>query len=225
VILFDLCSDSEQHPVYQALEVANGRRQYSFLRSVVDSSLATKRPFVSHHLLKALNYHAIACLHTNAGEYRPCDVSVGHHQPPPPWRVDALMDDLVNQVNRNWEGTDAVVLAAFVLWRLNFVHPFINGNGRTARAAAYFVLCVRAGGWLPGATILPELIRANRPAYVAALEHADKVQADGSNDLQPLSDLLSSLLEVQLNGAATPQGAASPIAVAPDPGPPTAADD
>lgn len=120
--------------------------------------------------------------------------------PPPPFRVDALMDDLVNQVNRAWEQVDAVALAAFVLWRLNYVHPFINGNGRTARAAAYFVLCVKAGGWLPGATILPELIRQNREAYVSALQHADK--ANGSPDhLQPLADLLAKLLNEQINGS------------------------
>jgi Fic family protein len=199
VILFDLCSDNEQDQKYQALEVANGRRQYSFLRSIVEACLATQRPFLSHHLIKALNFHAIACLHPHAGEYRPCQVQVGEHMPPPPFRVDALMDDLVNQVNRAWEQVDAVALAAFVLWRLNYVHPFINGNGRTARAAAYFVLCVKAGGWLPGATILPELIRQNREAYVSALQHADK--ANGSPDhLQPLADLLAKLLNEQING-------------------------
>jgi hypothetical protein len=63
-------------------------------------------------------------------------------------------------------------LAWMALWRLNYI-PFINGNGRTARAASYFVLCCKAGGWLPGNPILPELLRQNRPAYVAALQKAD----------------------------------------------------
>jgi Fic family protein len=65
------------------------------------------------------------------------------------------MDDSVNQVNLWWQSADPVALATFVLWRLNNIHPFINGNGRTARAATYFVLCVKAGGWLQGTTILP----------------------------------------------------------------------
>jgi Fic family protein len=84
------------------------------------------------------------------------------------------MDDFVNTVNRVREQSDSVVLASFVLWRMNAIHPFINGNGRTARAASYFVLCVKSGGWLPGAPILPELLRQNRLEYVSALQAADQ---------------------------------------------------
>jgi Fic family protein len=84
------------------------------------------------------------------------------------------MEDFVNTVNRFWnEHTDPVVLAAYVLWRLNHIHPFINGNGRTARAAAYFALCVAAGRWLQGTTILPELIRRNRADYVEQCQALD----------------------------------------------------
>ena len=99
------------------------------------SALSIDRPFLSQTVTKAINYHAIACLHTDAGEYRPCPVEVGDYQPPEHCRVDALMDDFVNIVNRRWEKADPVWLAAYVLWRLNHIHPFINGNGRTARAA------------------------------------------------------------------------------------------
>jgi Fic family protein len=169
VILFEL-TGSEQNPVYQELEVSNGNRQYDFLKSIVHAAVAIQRPFLSEHIIKALNFQAITCLHTNAGEYRPCQVVVGNHVPPEHYRVDALMEDFVNVVNRSWESFDPVALAAFVLWRLNFIHPFINGNGRTARAASYFVLCVKIGGWLPGHTILPELIKRDRDAYVEALQ-------------------------------------------------------
>ena len=62
-------------------------------------------------------------------------VTVGDYHPPEHYRVQALMDDFVNNVNRSWENADPVVLATLVLWRLNNIHPFINGNGRTARAA------------------------------------------------------------------------------------------
>ena len=74
------------------------------------------------------------------------EVKVGNHVPPEHYRVPALMDDFVNEVNRNWEKTDPVVLATYVLWRMNHIHPFINGNGRTARAASLFcALCNRRG--------------------------------------------------------------------------------
>lgn len=201
MILFELCAGNEQDPIYQGLEVSNGNRQYGFLRSIVGAALATQRPFLSTHIIKALNFHAITCLHTNAGEYRPCQVYVGNHTPPEHYRVEALMDDLVNMVNRSWELLDPVALSAYVLWRLNHIHPFINGNGRTARAAAYFVLCVKSGGWLPGTTILPELIRHNRQEYVDALQRVDASAAQGPPDLTPLHQLLSRLIAEQLNGA------------------------
>lgn len=200
MILFEL-TRSEETPVYQALEISNGQRHYDFLRSIVAASLDVKRPFLSQHVIKALNFHAIACLHTNPGEYRPCPVEVGDYHPPAHYRVPALMDDFVNTVNRGWETTDEVVLAAYVLWRMNYIHPFINGNGRTARAASYFVLCVKSGGWLRGDTILPELIRQNRDEYVAALKAADQSAASGTLDLSVLHRLVSRLLSEQLQMA------------------------
>jgi Fic family protein len=129
---------------------------------------------------------------------------VGNHVPPEHYRVDALMEDFVNVVNRSWESFDPVALAALVLWRLNFIHPFINGNGRTARAASYFVLCVKLGGWLPGHTILPELIKRDRDAYVEALQKADQSLQGGTLDLSALHALLSKLLAEQINGGANP---------------------
>ena len=111
------------------------------------------------------------------------------------------MDDFVNVVNRRWEKTDSIQLAAYVLWRLNYIHPFINGNGRTARAACYFVLCVKAGGWLGGNVILPELLRQEKPKYVEALKKVDKtIQGSCEDpDLTPLSDFMLKMLEKQLD--------------------------
>jgi fido (protein-threonine AMPylation protein) len=200
LIVFEL-TGSENHPAYQELEIANGLRQYDFLRSMVAASLGLGRPFLSQQLLKALNFHSIACLHTSAGEFRPCQVYVGNYEPPAHYRVQAQMDDFINLVNRNWKEEDPVVLAAFVLWKLNHIHPFINGNGRTARAACYFVLCVTAGGWLKGKKILPELLQQNRDEYIAALKVADNSVPTGKIDLSVLHNLISRLLENQMSEA------------------------
>lgn len=198
MILFEI-TGTEDHPAYQELEVSNGNRQYDFLMSIVAASIQMGRPFLSATVVKALNFHAITCLHTNAGEYRPCPVHVGDYDPPQHYRVEAQMDDFINATNRIWEAADEVALSAFVLWQLNRIHPFINGNGRTARAASYFVLCVKSGGWLPGSVILPELIRQNRTEYVKALKVADAgfVRGD-SHYLDELHALLSRLLQEQL---------------------------
>ncbi|GGD48392.1 Fic family protein [Pseudoxanthomonas indica] len=204
MILYEL-TGTEQNPVYQALEISNGNRQYDFLLSIVEMATAVGRPFLSEHVIKALNFQAITCLHTNAGEYRPCQVTVGTHTPPEHYRVDALMEDFVNYVNRHWSESDAVALAAFVLWRLNFIHPFINGNGRTARAACYFVLCLHLGQLLPGSTILPELIKRDRAEYVAALQAADLSLSTGQLDLAALHQFLEDRIQEQIQSAQPPQ--------------------
>lgn len=196
---------TEAHPVYQELQVSNGTRQYDFLRSAVTASLGLQRDFLSLEIIRSLNFHAITCLHVNAGEFRPCTVVVGQppnaYSPPAPFQVQAQMEDFVNQVNRNWSEADPIALAAFVIWRLNAIHPFINGNGRTARALSLFVLCLKFNAWLPGTVLLPELIRANRPAYVAALKVADQ-----TGDISQLHALLKQLLEQQIASATPPQG-------------------
>jgi Fic family protein len=204
--LFDIFN-TEDNPLYQSLEIENGNRQYDFLRSIVEVSVAVDRPFLSQSVIKALNFHAIACLHAHAGDYRPCEVEIGEHRPPAFWRVPSLMEDFINDVNRQWEKVDAIGLAAYVLWRLNWIHPFINGNGRTARATAYFALCVSSGGWLSGAVILPALLKRERGAQDRALELADASYARGNTDLRPLIELISRLLEEQLASIpAEPEG-------------------
>lgn len=201
MIVYEL-TNTEAHPVYSTLEIENGARQYSFLKSIVAASLEMGRPFLSQHVIKSLNFHAITCLHISAGEYRPCEVRVGQHVPPAFFRVPAAMDDFVNQINRHWETTDPVVLAAWVLWRLNNIHPFINGNGRTARAACYYVLCLKLGGWPSGAIILPELLKRDRDEYCNHLQHAhDTFSRTGSPDLAPLHAMVMRLLGEQLGSA------------------------
>ena len=192
MILFELCGQTESNAVYQQLSHSNYSRQLGVLQSLVEAAISLDRPVLSQTVVKALNYHAMACLHSYAGEYRPCSVKVGDFEPPAHYRVDALMDDFINVLNRQWESVAPVELSAFTLWRLNWIHPFINGNGRTARAASHFVLCVKAGGWLGGENMLPLLLHQNRPLYVAALKACDK-----ENNQDPLALLIWKLLRKQ----------------------------
>jgi len=214
LIVFDLVGNNENDPVYQTLTMENGARQYDFMKSVVEAALKLGRPFLSTQVIKSLNYHAIACLHPYAGEFRPCQVWVGPHTPPAEYRVQALMDDFVNFVNLNLQAADPVALAAYVLWRFNWIHPFINGNGRTARAACYFILCIKAGVWLPGNVILPELIKRERHKYQIALRVAD---ATNGSDLRLVHALLADLLHEQLNGSAPANGGAWATVAPPEP--------
>ena len=198
--LYELTGGTESHPVYQTVAEANGHRHYHFLFSMVRAALEIKRPVLSQAIIKAIHFHAIAGLHYTAGAYRPCEVDVRNakgeivHNPPEHHRVQALMDDFVNMVNWIWQSTDSVELAAYTLWRINHIHPFINGNGRTARAVCYFVLCVKSGGLLPGTEILPELLRRGdaRDRYHSALQEAD------GGKMKTLIELIRELLAAQI---------------------------
>ncbi len=196
---------TENHDEYKNLELANLDRQLHFLQSLVSTAVNLDRKFLSQTIIKALNFHAIACLHVNAGEYRPCQVYVGEGEnqyiPPEYNRVEALMDDFVNLVNVSWNNIDQILLAAYVLWRLNWIHPFINGNGRTARACCYFVLCVKSNGLLPGREILPRLLKENNAPYIEALKYADSQYTQHQpydQILIPLKELIRTQLNIQL---------------------------
>ena len=201
MILHDIVA-SEDHEAYQRLELANLGRQYDFLQSIIVAAVDTDHLMVSTTVINALNHHAISCLHIHAGQYRQCQVAVGDHEPPPHYRVPDLMNHFVNEVNRMWNGTDPITLASYCLWRLNYIHPFINGNGRTARALCYYVLCVGHGGVLPGSPILPALIRENRDDYVRILRTVDDAYTRRDEAwLLPLSEFVARLLEEQLRSA------------------------
>ena len=197
MIVFEIVGRTENHPEYQRLEAANNLRQGEFLESLIFTALRLDQRHLSQTVIKALNHHAIACLHPYAGDYRPCAVRVGHgsdqYHAPDHYRVPALMDDFVNTANRGWDGGTEIGLAAYVLWRLNWIHPFINGNGRTARAARYYVLCLKAGTLMPGREILPALLLQYRAQYVEALKRADQ------GDLNPLESLIIRLLAIQFD--------------------------
>ena len=188
MIVHELVSGDEDHPAYSDLDVRNRGRQLDFLKSLVHAAIETKTPFLSQTVIKALNFHAIGCLHAHAGQCRPCEVRAGEYVPPQHFRVAALMDDMVNNTNRSWAVAHPNRLAAYVLWRISWIHPFINGNGRTARAACYFVLCVHSGYWIGGNPILLERLKVH-PEYISALRKADR-----SGDLLPLEVLIGNLL-------------------------------
>jgi Fic family protein len=84
------------------------------------------------------------------------------------------------------------------MWRLNWIHPFADGNGRTSRIVSYVVLSVRAGSLLPGTPTIPDQIVDNREPYFEALDTADLAFKTGQVDVSKMEELLASLLANQL---------------------------
>ena len=103
-------------------------------------------------------------------------------------------------INSPWNGATAIHLAAYVMWRINWIHPFFGGNGRTARALSYLVLCAKLGFRLPGSKTIPDFIVESREPYYAALRKADTAWSEGTLDLTEMESLMGSLLADQLLG-------------------------
>ena len=84
------------------------------------------------------------------------------------------------------------------MWRLNWIHPFADGNGRTSRTLSYVVLSIRSGAIPPGTPTISDLIAENRQPYFDALEAADAAWSQRRIDLSVMEELLETLLAKQL---------------------------
>lgn len=110
-----------------------------------------------------------------------------------------LIEELCDYVNDHWTKSAPIHLASYVMWKLNWIHPFTDGNGRTSRAASYLVLCLRAGYLLPGKRTIPDQIAVDKDPYYKALEAADTAWTEKKIvNLAAMEDLLAKLLARQL---------------------------
>jgi Fic family protein len=199
-------------------EAANGLRQFDAGRAsaqvaidrVADGGLFKLRP----SLILALHREALAGISRFAGTYRTGGVTItkSKHRPPGAHLVSELVEDLCDYVNENWETRSAIHLASYVMWRLNWIHPFADGNGRTSRITSYVVLMVKSGYILPGSPTIPDQIVSNRNGYFTALDVADSEWAEDRLDVSAMEILLGGMLAKQLLefyqsvGAALPEG-------------------
>jgi Fic family protein len=170
---------------------------------MVEAFLLPERPFKLHpSQLLHLHRIALAGISSYAGKWRPAGIEIGgsRHKPPNAFEVPDRIEELCDYVNQRWTEKSALHLSSYVLWRLNWIHPFADGNGRTSRAASYLVLCICLGYLLPGRTTIPEQIAQNKTPYYKALEAADLASSAGTIDLSAMKQLLSSMLAKQLVG-------------------------
>lgn len=112
----------------------------------------------------------------DAGKYRTVQVMIqgSAHLPPQPFMVPEQMEDYFIWYSRNRSHLHPVVLAAEMHERLVTIHPFIDGNGRTARLIMNMIL-------LQNGLIIANFKGDNqsRLAYYEALEQA---QIDQNKD-------------------------------------------
>lgn len=182
-------------------EAQNALRQYERIDEMVQSWLTPGRDFkLRPSAILDLHRVALDGLTSYAGNWRPASVTIekSKHQPPGGHLVPELIEQLCDYVNENWAAKTASHLAAYVMWRLYWIHPFSDGNGRTSRAVSYLVLSVKVGYHLPGTPTIPEQIMRNRHPYYDALEKADEAAARDVVDVSELEAMIESMLAKQL---------------------------
>jgi Fic family protein len=186
-------------------EAENGLKQFDSVIGLIQRYLAENWRFALRlSTILGLHRDALLGVHPLAGNFRPSTVEIkgSKHLPPDAWQVPQLVEDLCDYVNDNWETATAIHLAAYVMWRLNWIHPFSDGNGRTSRAVSYLILCMKMSGRVPGARTIPDLIAENKTPYYEALEAADTIWASQQQiDLTQLEEVLGNLLAEQLVSA------------------------
>ena len=126
-----------------------------------------------------LHFHAQiagALIPRIGGRWRALDVRVGSHVPPPPHQVPVLMREYARDLQARLAALPALPderlfeLLAFAEWRLLWIHPFEDFNGRVARVV--LVELMRRLD-LPAVDTVPAPGHETR-SYLDALRAADR---------------------------------------------------
>jgi Fic family protein len=185
------------------VEARNGLRQFDRMIELIDKATkgsGAQRFRLRPSTINELNRLAVEGLQPNPGAFRlqPITISKSKHSPPDSLDVPSYVDDMCDYINDGWDVHSGIHLAGYAMWRLNWIHPFTDGNGRTSRVVSYLTLCAKLGYRLPGTKTIPERIAANKGPYYEALDAADAAWRDGRVDVSRMEDLLQQELAVQL---------------------------
>jgi len=153
----------EGKPLKDHFEAVNHKNAIDFVRNLVD-----KKTTFSHKIL--MDIHALILNSidpSNAGCYRRDNVRISgsRHLCPNFLKVPDLMDKYFAWYQENKEILHPVQLAAEIHEKLVTIHPFIDGNGRTARLVMNLILLQNG---YPIAVIASD--REKRNQYYQSLE-------------------------------------------------------
>ena len=157
-------------PLKHHLEIIDHFEALGYVRALARQSVRLTELDVRalHRLVVLRSQPDIAGRYADQGRYVLTDY--GRHSFPTPAEIPAMMGDfgtwLGTVVGTPGEGFDAHR-------RLVEIHPFNDGNGRTARLLMNLIL-IRGG--YPAVSVRPE----DRPAYIAALQLS---QAGGGSEM------------------------------------------
>lgn len=150
--------------------------------------LRTDRTEIHPPLIRALNKLLLADLElppeVMPGEYRKHSVGVASYRAAPAEDCDYLMkrlcdwlQELENKIPPEFGLAGAIIRAVVAHLYIAWIHPFGDGNGRTARLIEYAILS-RAGVPSPAAHLLSNHYNETRGAYYRELARASESGGD-----------------------------------------------
>lgn len=185
-------------------EVYNLMKAVEFLDNAEERQLPVTEEFIKrlHALIQVIPYGR----RPKSSEYRNGPIQVGQagqdgfYLPPEAKDVPDLMEDLVAWVNDpETAKTPAPIVAGIFMYQFLTIHPYTDGNGRTARMLATYILR-RAGFGLRRLFILEKYYDRNLEGYYANLQmglHHNYYYGRNDPDLTPwLTFFLRGLAEV-----------------------------
>jgi Fic family protein len=107
----------------------------------------------------------------HSGDFRKGEVFVTDHTDgeiahiPPPWEeVEMLMGELCEFINKDKQFIHPIIKASIIHFMIGYIHPFKDGNGRTARALFYWFL-LKKGYTLVKNISISRIILESRTQY------------------------------------------------------------
>jgi Fic family protein len=120
------------------LEAINHKEAIELIYALVEADV----PLTSHRLKQIHQLILKGVDSKNAGRYRHVNVRISgsEHLPPDHFELDSLMTDYFKFYEQHRHQMHPVLLAAEMHERLVTIHPFVDGNGRTARLIMNLIL-------------------------------------------------------------------------------------
>ena len=186
----------ESDPDLLELETRPKREVVNYFAALrhVQKQAATKR--VTHEHIFRL--HRIIASHVmdqgQAGRYRSMRVRVGGYVPPRPDDVSGLMFELLDWWNKDAPVLSPILSSAILHYRLEAIHPFADGNGRTGRLLGLWEL-FRRGFDSHHIFSVDEFYWEDRNRYYSALQEVRETGEDLTRWLEYSAEGLEQTLE------------------------------
>lgn len=171
-------------PLREHFEAINHQKAFNFLESLVKSKIK-----ITEDVIK--NVHKIILTEIDnqyAGRYRNINVRIlGAIKNQPRFeKVPRRMQEYANDINENQQKLNTIEMSAFIHYGLVEIHPFVDGNGRTARLLMNLFI-MRKG--YPVTMVL----KVDRKKYYDRLKKADQ------GDMKPFIDFIARGVERSLD--------------------------